>query len=113
MAEEKHWQEGMPTHENIIFSYFGGLSNTGITSALASMRIVHSIEKMEDEANRILAWLKREINEAWQKKNEIEPKREGVPKPKLLEILKLLPKTNCPECGKPTCRVFATRIAGG
>jgi len=36
MAEEKEWQEGMITHENIIFSCFGGLSNTGITSALAS-----------------------------------------------------------------------------
>jgi len=28
MAEEKHWKEGMPTHENIIFTCFGGLSNT-------------------------------------------------------------------------------------
>ncbi len=36
MAQEKEWQEGMPTHENIIFSCFGWLSNTGITNALAS-----------------------------------------------------------------------------
>ena len=36
MAEEKHWQKGMKTHENVIFSCFGGLSNTGITSALAA-----------------------------------------------------------------------------
>jgi len=43
MAEEKHWQEGMPTHENIIFSCFGGLSNTGITSALASMEAVKEL----------------------------------------------------------------------
>jgi hypothetical protein len=40
MAEEKHWQEGMKTHENIIFSRFGGLSNTGITSALVSLEVV-------------------------------------------------------------------------
>ena len=32
MAEEKEWQEGMSTYENIIFPCFGGLSNTGITS---------------------------------------------------------------------------------
>ena len=38
-AEEKEWQEGMPTHENIIFSCFGGLSNTGITSALACLEV--------------------------------------------------------------------------
>jgi len=43
MAEETHWQKGMPTHENIIFSCFGGLSNTGITSALASMEAVKQL----------------------------------------------------------------------
>jgi len=43
MAEEKHWQEDMPTHENIIFSCFGGLSNTGITSALASIEAVKEL----------------------------------------------------------------------
>ncbi len=43
MAEEKHWQEGMKTHENVIFSCFGGLSNTGITSALACMEVVKEL----------------------------------------------------------------------
>jgi CO dehydrogenase/acetyl-CoA synthase gamma subunit (corrinoid Fe-S protein) len=26
------------------------------------------------------------------------------------EVLKLLPKTNCKECGEPTCMVFATKV---
>ena len=69
--------------------------------------------KDEEEADKILEWLKREINEAWEKKNEIEPKYEGTPKPKILEILRLLPKTNCQECGEPTCMVFAVKIAEG
>jgi uncharacterized metal-binding protein len=43
MTEQQHWQEGMKTHENIIFSCFGGLSNTGITSALASLEAVKSL----------------------------------------------------------------------
>jgi uncharacterized metal-binding protein len=43
MVEEKHWQKGMKTHENIIFSCFGGMSNTGITSALASMEAVKEL----------------------------------------------------------------------
>jgi uncharacterized metal-binding protein len=43
MAEEKHWQEGMKTHENLIFSCFGGLSNTGITSALACLEVVKEL----------------------------------------------------------------------
>jgi ArsR family metal-binding transcriptional regulator len=67
----------------------------------------------EEEAEKILAWLKREINEAWERRNEIAPRYEGAPKPKILEILKLLPKTNCRQCGAPTCMVFATKVAEG
>jgi len=43
MAEEKEWREGMPTHENIIFSCFGGLSNTGITSTLACLEVAKEL----------------------------------------------------------------------
>jgi uncharacterized metal-binding protein len=43
MPEEGEWQEGMPTHENILFSCFGGLSNTGITSALACLEVVKEL----------------------------------------------------------------------
>lgn len=67
----------------------------------------------EDEADRILEWLKREINTAWQDREKIEPSDEGTPKPKVIEILKLLPRTNCRECGEPTCMVFAARMAEG
>jgi len=69
--------------------------------------------KDEEEADRILEWLEREINDAWEKREEIEPKYEGAPKPKVLEILKFLPRTNCRECGEPTCMVFAVKIAEG
>ena len=67
----------------------------------------------EDEADRILEWLKREINAAWENRAGIEPSYDGAPKPKLIEILKLLPKTNCKQCGEPTCMVFAARMAEG
>jgi uncharacterized metal-binding protein len=43
MPEKGEWQEGMPTHENILFSCFGGLSNTGITSALACLEVVKEL----------------------------------------------------------------------
>ena len=67
----------------------------------------------EEEADNILEWLKKEINETWEKRAEIEPRHEGVPKPKVLEILKLLLRNNCRECGQPTCMVFATLVAQG
>ena len=69
--------------------------------------------KDEYEAKKIVEWIKREINEAWEKRDGIEPSYEGMPRPKLIEILKLLPKTNCQECGAPTCMVFATFVAEG
>ena len=67
----------------------------------------------EAEADKILEWLKREINAAWENREDIEPRDEGALKPKLIEILKLLPRTNCRECGQPTCMVFAARMAEG
>lgn len=69
--------------------------------------------KDENEALKIVEWIKREINDAWGKRDEVEPSYEGVPRPKLIEILKLLPKTNCKECGFPTCMVFATLVVEG
>jgi ArsR family metal-binding transcriptional regulator len=69
--------------------------------------------KDEQEARTIVEWLKREINAAWDKKDEIEPSYEGQIRPKLFEILKLLPKTNCRKCGQPTCTVFAAQSMEG
>ena len=47
------------------------------------------------------------------RREEIQPSYHGAPKPKILEILKLLPKTNCRKCGQPTCMVFASLVAQG
>jgi uncharacterized metal-binding protein len=43
MAEEQQFQAGVNTHENIIFSCFGGASNTGITSGLACLEAVKEL----------------------------------------------------------------------
>jgi ArsR family metal-binding transcriptional regulator len=67
----------------------------------------------EAEADKILEWLKREINQAWEKRAEITPSTEGAPKPQVFEILKILPRTNCRQCGEATCMVFAARAAEG
>jgi ArsR family metal-binding transcriptional regulator len=69
--------------------------------------------KDEEEARKIVEWLKREINEAWGKKDEIEPSYESLPRPQVMQILRLLPKTNCRECGEPTCMVFAVSVTEG
>lgn len=43
MAEQNQAQRPIRTHENVIFSCFGGFSNTGITSALASLEAVKEL----------------------------------------------------------------------
>jgi len=40
---EKHWVEGMKTHENIVYACFGCLSNTGITAGLGALEAVKEL----------------------------------------------------------------------
>ena len=67
--------------------------------------------KDEAEADKILEWLKREINEAWDKRDSIEPSYDSAPRPQVFEILKMLPGSNCQKCGQTTCMVFAAQAA--
>ena len=75
--------------------------------------IAINMVKDEAEAEKILEWLKEEINNTWKNRSKIKPSFEVSPKPKILDILKLLPKDNCQECGHPTCLVFATQVSEG
>lgn len=43
MTEQKHWWEGVKTHENIVYACFGCLSNTGITAGLGSLEAVKEL----------------------------------------------------------------------
>ena len=76
-------------------------------------RIAINALKDAAEADRILQWLQREINDVWDRRDTITPRFEGTPRPGVLEILKKLPRTNCRECGQPTCMVLAARLAEG
>jgi ArsR family metal-binding transcriptional regulator len=81
--------------------------------SIHSKKIAVNALKDEAEADKILNWLKNQINETWERRDTIEPSFESMPQPKLIEILKLLPKTNCKECGQPTCMVFASLAVEG
>jgi len=67
-----------------------------------------------EEAEKILQWLQREINDVWERRDEITPSFDAAPRPMPFAILKFLPKTNCGRCGLTTCLFFATlAIEGG
>lgn len=78
-----------------------------------SRKIAINALKDKEEAAKIVEWLIREINSAWDGRQQIEPSFNGLPRIELIEVLKLLPKTNCGECGCPTCMVFASQVTEG
>jgi ArsR family metal-binding transcriptional regulator len=80
---------------------------------LHSHKIAVNALEEDAEADKILEWLKQEINETWENREEIEPLFESAPRPEIIEILKHLPRNNCGDCGQPTCMVLAVQLAQG
>lgn len=80
---------------------------------LHARKIAVNALKDEAEADHVLGWLREEINDAWENRENITPKYTGKAKPHILEIYKLLPRTNCRECGQPTCMMFASLATEG
>jgi len=78
-----------------------------------SQEIAINALKDEEEADKILRWLSQEINDTWEKREQIRPSFQGISKPRVLEILKLLPRNNCRQCGQTTCMVFSMLVADG
>jgi len=51
------------------------------------------------------------LNSTWEKRNRIAPNFESKkPLPNVLDIYKLLPQTNCQECGCSTCMAYAAEL---
>jgi ArsR family metal-binding transcriptional regulator len=87
--------------------------NNGRLITVQGNEIAINALKDIDEANKVIRWLVDEINNTWENKDSIEPSYTSSPKPKIIDILKYLPKTNCKKCNVPTCMVFATRVVEG
>ncbi len=67
----------------------------------------------EDEAREVFEEIRETINSVAARKAEIEPSYRSLSELKPLDIFKLLPRTNCAECGRSTCMAFAAAIASG
>ena len=53
------------------------------------------------------------INHIWEKHEQITPLYTERKPPPVIEILKLLPKSNCKLCGYLTCTAFAADLSQG
>ena len=68
----------------------------------------------EEEAEKILNWLIGEINDAWENRDSIEPSTTVAEKPKIVEIVRMLPRLSaCGKCGRSTCMAFAALVVEG
>lgn len=52
----------------------------------------------------------RLINQTWAHRAEITPDFESRQRPPLMTVYKLLPRTNCRQCGEPTCYAFTIKL---
>jgi ArsR family metal-binding transcriptional regulator len=50
------------------------------------------------------------VNRTWERRAEITPDYETRRRPAPLAVYKLLPQTNCKQCGEPTCFTFALKL---
>jgi ArsR family metal-binding transcriptional regulator len=67
----------------------------------------------EEDAIKVLDHVKEMINDTWERRTSITPVYERKEEIKAKDILDYLPKTNCRECGLPTCFAFAVALLKG
>ena len=67
----------------------------------------------EEDATKVLDYVKELINNTWEKRESITPIYERKESIKAKDILDFLPKTNCRDCGLPTCFAFAMALTKG
>ncbi len=63
-----------------------------------------------DGAEKELRGLIELVNRTWERRAEITPDHSTRQRPTPMAIYKLLPNTNCKQCGEPTCYSFALKL---
>lgn len=65
------------------------------------------------EAESVLADVVAEVNSVWQRRDGLTPRHDRRPRPTLLDVYRLLPRSNCKACGEAGCYAFAGKLAVG
>ena len=66
-----------------------------------------------DEAHALLAWIQDQINDVYDRRDQIKPRYTSQAGLKVMEILRLLPMTYCKACGYATCMAYAAALREG
>jgi ArsR family metal-binding transcriptional regulator len=74
-------------------------------------RIVIADVDGQKEANDLVGEIVALVNDTWARKEAIEPDHSARRRPAPMALYKLLPRTNCGQCGEETCYAFALKLA--
>jgi ArsR family metal-binding transcriptional regulator len=77
---------------------------------LHTKHITMTLIEDEKEAHEMLNWVKDLINQTYQNRDQIEPNYSDGGQLKPSDVQKLLPGTNCKECGFRSCLAFAFKL---
>jgi ArsR family metal-binding transcriptional regulator len=83
----------------------------GHNIAFHAYEIATSNVEDRDGAEKELRGIIDLVNHTWERRDEITPDIATHQRPKPMAIYKLLPNTNCKQCGEPTCYTFALRFS--
>lgn len=76
-------------------------------------RIAADDLESREEAEEVIRSLVNLVNQTWEKQDQIEPDTKTHQRRQPLELYRLLPQSNCKQCGEETCFAFALKLAGG
>jgi len=79
--------------------------------AFHALEIATSNLEDREEAEKEIEGLIDLVNQTWERRSEITPDTRTRQRPTPMAIYKLLPNTNCRQCGEPTCFSFALKLA--
>ena len=82
----------------------------GHNIAFHSYEIAASNLEDRQAAEDELTGLVELVNRTWERRGDIEPDHTSRRRPTPMAIFKLLPNTNCKQCGEPTCFSFALKL---
>jgi len=83
----------------------------GHNIAFHAYEIATSTAEDRDDAEKELKGLIGLVNRTWERRAEITPDIATRQRPTPMAIYKLLPNTNCKQCGEQTCFTFALKLA--
>ena len=81
--------------------------------AMRSDQIAISGIRDRDEAEGLARAVVERVNALWEDRDNLEPSFDTWVKPKVLDVFKLLPRTNCRECGLDACMAYAAKLVEG